>query len=331
MSGFRSALVTGATGFLGSVLVEHLLARGIETTCLVRTPTSSSRKIPAGARTIEVRFFEFPRLKSKLAAISADVVLNLASYGVQQGDRDPRWLNEGNLGFLTCLLEATAGRPLRRFVHTGSCSEYGIPEREGVPISETQPLRPVSAYGAAKASAFREATTLAASLNVPFLTLRLFGVFGAHEAPNRLVPYLIDKLRRDEPVDLTPGEQVRDFLYEDDAAAAFVAAAEAPNLVPGEVYNVCSGRGIRVRELGEAVADALGKPRHLLHWGERSYRGDEPMWLVGDNQRFVAATSWRPRISVEEGIRRMISASSGLKRNVSGMPAKSENLFHSGN
>jgi len=311
MTTCRSALVTGGTGFLGSVLVEHLLAQGVETICLVRSRAAADpRKLPKGVRTIEATSSQASQLKTKLASVSADVIFHLASYGVRQNDRDSQQLIEGNIGILTGLLEATADWPLRRFVHTGSCSEYGLPERENVPIAESQPLRPTSLYGSAKASSVLFGTALALRLNVPFVTLRLFGVFGPHEAPDRLIPYLIARLRRDETVDLTPGEQIRDLLYEDDVAEAFIAAADAIGMKSGEAYNVCCGRPTRIREVGQAVADELGKPRHLLHWGERQYRADEPLWLVGDNRRFTATTSWSPRVSVEEGIRRMIAANS---------------------
>ena len=310
MTSFRSALVTGATGFVGSALVEHLLASGVETLCLIRSKSAEHpRPLSSAARAIDVSSFTVSELKSKLAGLKADVVFNLASYGVQQSDRDPAQLIEGNVGLLSNLLEVTARWPLRRFIHVGSCSEYGFPERDKIPIAETQPLRPTSLYGAAKAACVLFGTALASHFQIPFVTLRLFGVFGPHEAPDRVVPYLIRKLRNNEAVDLTPGEQVRDFLYEQDVAEAFVAAAESSALKDGEVYNVCSGQPSRVRDMGEAVAHALGKPRQLLHWGERPYRADEPMWLVGDNRRFRAATSWQPRISVEEGIRRMIAAS----------------------
>lgn len=310
MSSFRSALVTGATGFIGSALVEHLLARGIETVCLVRSKSADhARLLPSTVRVIEVSSFTASELKSKLVGVKADVVFNLASYGVHQAHRDPTQLIEGNIVLLTNLLEATATWPPRRFIHVGSCSEYGFPERDSVRIAETQTVRPISLYGAAKAASVLLGSALASQLQIPFVTLRLFGVFGPHEAPDRVVPYLIRKLRQNQSVDLTPGEQVRDFLYEQDVTEAFVAAAESSGLKSGEVYNVCSGQPTRVREIGEAVADILGKPRQLLHWGERPYRADEPMWLVGDNRRFRAATSWQPRISVEEGIRRMIAAS----------------------
>ena len=120
------------------------------------------------------------------------------------------------------------------------------------------------------------------------------------------------------PVDLTGGDQVRDMLYVDDVIEALVVAGRGDRLGSFEAYNVCSGRPIRVREIGEAVAEAMEKPRDLLRWGTRPYRQDEPMWLVGDNHRFTEATRWHPRVSLSEGIRRMIAAtgdfSAGLGR-----------------
>lgn len=310
MKSFESALVTGATGFIGSVLVKRLLAEGVRVTCLIRARPRAPGALAAlaGARVIEISSFQLAELKAKLAGISVETVFHLASYGVQQQERDTVQLLEGNVALLCNLLEATSHWPLRRFLHAGSCSEYGLPVQEGTPISETQALRPTSMYGAAKAASFEFGNALALRLKIPFVALRLFGAFGSHEAPQRLAPYLIQRLRHNQPVDLTPGEQVRDFLYEEDVADAFLAAANAEALHLYEAYNVCSGHATRIRDFGEAVAEALGKPHQLLHWGERPYRPDEPMWQVGDNRRFAAAASWSPRFSVQEGIRRMISA-----------------------
>jgi UDP-glucose 4-epimerase len=310
MKSFESALVTGATGFIGSVLVKRLLAEGVRVTCLIRARPRAPSALAAlaGAQVIEISSSQVAELKAKLAGSSAETVFHLASYGVQQQERDTVQLLEGNVALLSNLLEATSDWPLRRFLHAGSCSEYGLPAQEGTPISETQALRPISMYGAAKAASFEFGNALALRLKIPFVTLRLFGVFGSHEAPQRLAPYLMQRLRHDQPVDLTPGEQVRDFLYEDDVTDAFLAAAGAEALLLHEAYNVCSGYATRIRDFGETVADALGKPHQLLHWGERPYRPDEPMWQVGDNRGFAAATSWSPRFSVQEGIRRMISA-----------------------
>jgi UDP-glucose 4-epimerase len=307
MRSFRSALVTGANGFIGSALVARLVTEGVHVIRLVREnrsylPSDESSDV----QTIEVSSFQTSCLRSQLANVSAELVFNLASYGVRQEDRDPDELIEGNVGLTLHLLEAVSKWPLARFIHAGSCSEYGFPASKELPISESQALRPLSLYGAAKAASLLCGSSFAAHLKIPFVALRLFGVFGPREAPRRLVPYLIDRLEHNEAADLTPGEQVRDLLFEEDAAQAFLEAAEA-NLNLYDCYNVCSSQATRIRELGELVADTLEKPRDLLQWGRRPYRTDEPMWLVGDNRRFVSATSWRPTVSLEEGIRRTIS------------------------
>lgn len=308
MTSFRSALVTGATGFIGSALVRRLSSENIAVTCLVRSKQRAAplAQLP-GVTLIEAPSLDTATLAAHLSNVHADVIFHLASYGVHQDARDPAQMFDGNIRLLSDLLRLSPHSGLRRFIHAGTCSEYGLPAADLTPIDETHPLRPTSLYGAAKASAFLYGRSLASSLGIPFITLRLFGVYGPHESPQRLVPYLIDRLRNDQPVDLTPGEQVRDFLYEDDVVDAFLHAADAPNLSPCEAYNVCSSQPVRIRDIGNAIADALDKPRDLLHWGERPYRGDEPMWLVGYNSRFTAATPWRQRITLEDGLKRMVS------------------------
>lgn len=309
MSRTQSAIVTGASGFIGSVLVDRLVKSGIQVTCLVR----SKKRFPPGVdtsalRVIETSSFDSSELKPKLAGTAFDTVFHLASYGVRQEDREPQQLIDGNVRLVLNVLESVRTHPIRTFINVGSCSEYGFPVSNGTLMDETHPLTPKSPYGAAKAAATLFGNAMAARWNIPFVTLRLFNVFGTHEGPQRLIPYLILRLQQNEPVDLTPGEQVRDLLFEDDVVNALIRASESDGLRPNQVYNVCSARPVRIREVGEAVADALNKPRQLLHWGERNYRQDEPLWLVGDNRRFVEATDWRPEVSLQEGLRRMISS-----------------------
>ena len=305
--GLRSALVTGSTGFLGAALVRRLHAQNVEVTCLVR-----SRSVARAASLfgdVRVRLVEFDggNLESKLVDVSAEAVFNLASYGVREGDSDVDEMIDGNVTILLRLLRATASWPLRRFIHAGSCSEYGQPEKEGTLIADSHRLQPKTLYGAAKAASMLCGNAMADSLGIPFVTLRLFGVYGTGEGPQRLIPYIVSRLLNDKPVDLTGGEQVRDLLFEDDAISAFLASATSEGIESGDVYNVCSSRPTRIREVGEMVADVTSKPRDLLHWGARPYRAGEPMWLVGDNSRFRGATNdWSPTIDLQEGVRRMV-------------------------
>ncbi len=318
MRSFRTALVTGATGFIGTALVRRLSSEQVKVICLVRSRQRAHALagLP-GVEILEVPSFQKQDLAAALAGRSADVVFHLASYGVQQDQRDLDQMIDGNVRALSIVLEATSSWKIQRFIHAGSCSEYAQPEA-GVLIDESHPVEPTSVYGAAKAASFLFGNAIASRLGIPFLSLRLFGVYGPHEAPQRLVPYLLERLLNKQPVDLTPGEQVRDFLFEDDAVEAFIAAASVERLALHQAYNVCSSQPVSIRQIGGEIADALHCPRHLLHWGERDYRADEPMWLVGDNRRFVDATGWHPAISLEDGLGRMILSTQGMSASARG-------------
>ena len=172
--------MTGSTGFLGSALVTRLLAENVKVTCLFRSQSISKAHAFADGRRIcvvEAPSFETSVLQSKLAGLSAEVIFHLASYGVEQADRDIDQLVEGNVSIVLHLLRATAHWPLRRFVHTGTCSEYGYPGPRGTLIAETHSVQPRSLYGAVKAASVLCGNALASSLSIPFVTLRLFGVF----------------------------------------------------------------------------------------------------------------------------------------------------------
>jgi UDP-glucose 4-epimerase len=303
----ESALVSGATGHIGSALLRRLVGSGVRVAALVRKNSPGRSRLPDHklVSVVEIDRENSGSWHESVRQFGAEIVFNLASTGVSPSERDPIAMLDGNARLLASLLDGVAVCEPRRFIHTGSCSEYGAAET-GHPITEDHPAKPSSLYGAAKLCASIYGAALAAQYRIPFFNLRLFGVFGPGESPHRVVPYLIAKLRAGQPVDLTPGCQVRDWLYEEDVVDALLAAATSDTLGDGGVFNVCSCRGTSVRELAEQVADAMNKPRALLRFGSRPYRFDEPMWIVGDNRRFTAATSWQPRVSVAEGIRRMV-------------------------
>ncbi len=306
MISFNSALVAGTTGFIGSALTRRLAEEGIKTYCLVR----EGRYNPAdfetlrGVEVIKIRSSLKGSLDNALSGVKADVVFNLVSYGVNPKENDPEIMIETNLHFLSSLLLIVSQWPLRRFIHTGSCFEYGEPLNRK-PIKEDHPLKPISLYGAAKVASVLYGNALAAKLSIPFVTLRLFGVYGKGERPHRLIPYIMSRIGGNETVDLTPGEQVRDILYIDDVVEAFTATARKDAVEPLGIYNVCSGIPVTVREVGETVARVMDKPSTLLHWGERTYSIDDPMWIVGDGAKFEEATGWKPKVSLLEGIKRM--------------------------
>ncbi|AKT37131.1 NAD-dependent epimerase/dehydratase family protein [Chondromyces crocatus] len=308
----RSALVTGATGFIGSALCRRLVAEGVRTVALVRAESAVERLAGLDVTVVRTDTFERDALRAALRGVDeVEAVFHLAAYGVHPDQRDAGRMIEGNIAFVAGLLSALEGRPMQRFLFAGTCSEYG-PVAEPERLTESSPVAPRSIYGAAKAAASLFGAALARTLALPFVTLRLFGVYGPGEGEHRLVPYLVRCLQRGETPTLTGGEQVRDLTFVDDVVEALVTAAVTPALAPYEAYNLCGGRPARIRDVAEGVARALGRPDADLGLGRRPYREDEPMWLVGDGERFMSATGWRPEVDLDEGLRRTVAALSGV-------------------
>ncbi|MBV9518820.1 MAG: NAD(P)-dependent oxidoreductase [Hyphomicrobiales bacterium] len=294
---FTSALVTGASGFIGRALVSHLRENGKRLVAVGR-PTSV---LPPAHRQIKLEATSARVIAEALHGEAVDIVFHCAAYGIRPTDREPARMLATNMAATGAWVEAAAALGAKAFVHVGSCSEYGPiakPER----IRESHPLDAKDLYGASKAAGGRWGAALARSLQLPFQWVRLFGVFGPGEAPHRLLPYVYDRLYRGERVDLTSGRQWRDLLYVDDAAKGVAAAAVIA--LEGRLgpFNLCTGEPVTVRTMAEEIARQMGAPPELLEFGRRPPRADEPMWMIGDPSFLANAAGFRHSIGLSEGV-----------------------------
>lgn len=303
-------LITGAGGFIGSALTAVLANTFIDGLRVevfhLKRQGAAKRPVDSVATAIVLPGLSRDDFVTALHQHRFDYVLHLASYGVSRSDRLIAAMIEGNVTFLVNLLSALGPTP-RLIVNIGSCAEYGhVPVGER--INEDTPLRPVSVYGGVKAAAEMIATALAHENSQRFTTLRLFGVYGEGEGAQRLLPFLVERMSRGEPVDLTAGTQIRDWLHVHDVVSGLLALlnAEASGLEIEASYNLCSGVGISVREFVDEIRLAMGVDDELLQWGSIT-RSDEPTWLVGDPGRFHEAIGWSPRIALREGVARAVA------------------------
>jgi nucleoside-diphosphate-sugar epimerase len=160
-------------------------------------------------------------------------------------------------------------------------------------LDESAPLGPVNAYARNKALEERVLAELTKRAVVPWITLRLFNLFGRHESPTRLIPTLVTNLQRREPVALTHGEQVRDFNDVDAVSRAFVDALAAPETACGRTYHIGSGVGTSVRELALRVATMVGG-RELIRFGGAEAQDESVPILVSNPSLASEVLGWDP-------------------------------------
>ena len=295
-----NVLVTGSSGFIGSKFVRILRAQGFNVFCLIRAESNRSE---LGIHTLVLEENSVAGFESALTE-KFDYIFNLAAYGVGRLDQDMDKMFAGNVSFLSNLLRSLSYKP-KLVINVGSCAEYGILE-ENILVDEDRVLAPTNLYGAMKSSSTLINTQLAKDKGLPLINIRLFGVFGEGEAEHRLMPYLIGRLDADLPVELTSGQQQRDLLYIDDVISAFLAVFEnTEKLLEHDIYNVCSGVPVKVKDYVNFVAMRLNKSLDLLQWG-KVVRSDEPTWVVGSNERFRSCTGWEPKFSMEAGLAKAI-------------------------
>ena len=223
---------------------------------------------------------------------------------MEHGQEEMDGMLDGNLVFPLKLLEFCQKNKTKKFINTGSCSEYGK-AKGNEKIKETGSIAPVSLYGAAKAANTILLRTYAQNRQIPFLTLRPFGTYGKYEAPYRLTGQLLRALREKVPLALTGGEQIRDYLYAGDVAVAFLAALEE-ELPLYQEYNVCSGQGICIRDFIMEFITVSGADSALFCFGKLPYRQNEWMYCVGDNSKLVKYSGWRPRTALQDGIKMVL-------------------------
>lgn len=312
----KKILVTGAAGFIGSTLVDKLLAAGFEVTGLDSFTRYYSREIKL--RNLEAarsndgfRFIEADLLEADLKALvsSADVVVHLAAEpGVRTswGENFARYL-ENNVHATQRLLEALDAER-QRLVFASSSSVYG--SAGSGPLMETAPLRPASPYGLTKLAAEELVNTYVRETGLAATLLRYFTVYGPRQRPEMAVSSFISAVVESRPVKVYgDGEQEREFTHVSDIVEATIAAFDAPV----GTYNIGGGSRCTVNELVEIVRHEIGA-EVTVDYGP-AVRGDvRSTWADLTLSREILG--YEPKVGVREGVASQvgwaIAANSGV-------------------
>jgi nucleoside-diphosphate-sugar epimerase len=308
----NKVLCTGASGFLGRHCLPLLIQAGYEVHA-VQSPTralghlGTARDDPtrSGIHWHVVNLLEVNAVEHLLSQTRPTHLLHLAWAPAIPGQF---WHTDENLSWVhtsLSLLQSFAAHGGKRIVTAGTCAEYdwSAGSHEGDPFHEQlTPLRPSTVYGTCKHALQLMTSVWTQQNDISSAWGRVFFTYGPHEYSERLVASVIRALLRGEPALCSHGEQIRDFLYILDLAAAFVALLESP--VQGPV-NMASGCAVTVKEIVCEVGAILQRP-DLIRLGARPAPLDEPTFVVADTSRLNREVGWMPSSDLHCGLRQTV-------------------------
>jgi len=311
-------LVTGIAGFAGSHLAERLLAAGAEVWGLAADPrrTENLAGCLAGPGAARLHLaagdlLDRPLLQSLLAEARPEEIYHLAALAsVRQSLGSPAETFRVNLLGTQALLEAvreSGGRP--RLLLVGSAEAYGESAASAAPLVESDPLLPVSPYGASKAAAEWLACRYGREAGLPIVRVRPFPHTGPRHAPVFVYPDLARQVAEVEagrrPPRLEVGELAvrRDLTDVRDMVEAYTTALARGEA--GAVYNLCSGRVVSLREVLDSLLRLSGVSIEVAVRAERLRPHDLPV-LAGSNRKFCQRTGWAPARPLESTLRDLL-------------------------
>ena len=305
-------IVTGGAGFIGSHLVDRLLARGDEVTCLddfndFYDPESKRANLRAASMRRRFRLVEAD-LNDQRALVEAfspppDLVVHLAARaGVRPSVDDPELYYRVNCEGTARLLQACRKRGVGRFVFASSSSVYGGNEK--VPFAEDDAVEhPVSPYAATKRAGELLCHTFHHLYGMHTSCLRFFTVYGPRQRPEMAIHKFTRRISEGRTITLFgDGRSSRDYTYIDDIVDGVVAAIGRP--AGFRIYNLGGAQPIELNALVRLIADALGREPVLEYAPDQP--GDVPRTWA-DLGRSAAEMGYAPRVPIEEGVRRFVA------------------------
>lgn len=308
----RRALVTGGAGFIGSHLVDGLLAAGWAVRVLDDFSSGREANLAGSRERIELLRGDLADPETAARAVTGvEVVFHQGAIpSVPRSVEQPVETNRANVTGTLTVLEAARRAGVRRLVYAASSSAYG--DTEVLPKVETMPATPRSPYALQKYAGEVYCKLYDELYGLETVALRYFNIFGPRQDPKSeyaaVVPRFATACLRGEPATIHgDGEQSRDFTFVADAVAANLAAADAPK-ASGHVMNVAGGRRISLNELLAALQAIVGRSIEPIHGPPRA--GDVRHSLA-DLGRARELLGWEPVVSLEDGLRRTVESLRG--------------------
>ncbi len=306
----KTILVTGAAGFIGSHLTEHLLAEGCKVRAFVRYNSRNSwgwldtlNSEYRGRLEVFAGDIRDPN-GVRQAMQGCDVVFHLAALiAIPYSYHSPDTYVDTNIKGTLNILQAARELQIEKVVHTSTSECYGT--ARFVPITEEHPLQPQSPYSASKTGADQLALSFYHSFGTPVAVIRPFNTYGPRQSARAVIPTIIAQIASGaDRIKLGAIRPTRDFNYVSDTVRGFVMVASSPRSI-GQVVNIGSSYEISVGETCQLIAELMGR-NVLVETDEARLRpdGSEVERLWASNLKAAELIGWAPEFAGKEGLAR---------------------------
>lgn len=294
------AIITGASGFIGTHLIDRLLEGGFKVVAMDLKPPKREGVV---YECLDVADFQgclqvLGRYKD------ADFIYHLAAQvDVPLSFEKPLETFKVNVTGTLNMLEAVRvnGLKIKRFLYLSTAEVYGVPK--SLPVDEEHPMLPRSPYGFTKALADRLVYGYYASYGIPVTIIRSWLVFGEGDAHTRAIPRFITQALRGEPITVYGGSQSTDPNYVENLIDAFSLASLSKDAI-GEAFNIGGGREVSILELADMVVKITGSKSKVKILPYRV--GEKPIRSFPSINKAKRLLGYEPKVGLEEGLLKMV-------------------------
>jgi NAD dependent epimerase/dehydratase len=306
----QKVLVTGADGFIGSHLVETLLAEGAKVRALSLYNSSNHwgwlEAVPQLSQVEVITGDIRDVVTCQKITRDIDIVFHLAALiSIPYSYRAPEAYLETNIKGTANLCQAALDNGCKRFIHTSTSEVYGTALY--IPIDEKHPLQPQSPYSASKIGADSMAMSYHYAFDLPLTIVRPFNTYGPRQSARAVIPTIITQIASGkEEIALGDVRPTRDFTYVVDTCKSFIALSQSQQAI-GETVNVGTQSEVSMLELFDKIAALMNSPVKRIddHTRKRPVKS-EVLQLCCNNEKLFRLTGFKPPTTLEEGLLKTI-------------------------
>lgn len=297
----KNVIVTGATGMIGSTMIEEMLKNDIAVTAVIRpgSPKRDNLISHPNLTIIECDIDQLLTLKEILVS-KYDTFYHFAWNGTYGESRNDIYLQTKNIKNAIDAVELAACLGCRTYIGAGSQAEFGPVTGK---LSDIQPKNPSSGYGIAKLAACNLTKIKCEQLGIRHSWGRIVSTYGPRDNDYTMIMSAISSMLVGERLAFTKGEQIWDYLYVEDCAHAFYLIGKCGK--HGKAYTIGSGKTRQLKEFINAIREVVN-PDVEIGLGEREYFPDQVMELCADISELEKDTGFEPRTSFEDGIKKTL-------------------------